>query len=397
MAQEYEGKEFEIPPEEEPSAEAAEVGYEAEPERTAAAMRALSFAAEDAPEAAPTAERSDALIGIYQAVCRALEDQVASEGIEAFAESEDRLEGAGNVVGVGLGYVDQQPGQPSAEPAAPAVNVYVVEAMSEERARRVLADRMGAEAAEDEQVPMNVLVTGQIEAQPHRFRMRPAPGGISVGNVRTNSAGTLGCLARGRSGDRTRRRLILSNNHVLAESNAGAFGDSIVQPGRLDGGVSPADQIAILERFVPIDFSGAPNLVDCATGWAWPDRVQVGQVFVRNGQARIFRTGATPIPCQRELLVGKSGRTTQLTQGRIIDCNATIRVFYGARTALFRDQITIRGLGTPFSSNGDSGSLIWSWDPSRAPVGLLFAGGESFTFANKIQHVLDALDVRLET
>jgi hypothetical protein len=396
MAEEYGNQELEIPPEEEPSEEEAEVRFEAEPERPAAAMRSLSFEAEAAPEAALTEEASEAITSVFQAVSAALEAQVEAEGIEAFAEPEDRLEGAGNVVGVGMGYVDEQPGQPSAEPAAPAINLYVVEAMSEERARRVLAEQMGAEAAQDEQVPMNVFVTGEIEAQPHRFRIRPAPGGVSVGHVRI-TAGTLGCLARGRSGDRTRRRLILSNNHVLANSNAARFGDSIVQPGPADGGVSPADRIAILERFVPLDFSGAANLVDCATGWAWPDRVQVGQVFVRNGLRRIFRTGATPIPCQRELLVGKSGRTTQLTQGRIVDCNATIRVRYGARTALFRDQISIRGLSTLFSSSGDSGSLIWSWDPSRAPVGLLFAGGESFTFANKIQHVLDALDIRLET
>lgn len=396
MAEEYEGKELEIPPEEESSGEEAEVRFEAEPERPAAAMRSLALAAEAAPEAAPTEEVSEAITSVFEAVSAALETQVEAEGAEAFAEPEARLEGAGNVVGVGLGYVEEQPGQPSAEPAASAVNLYVVEAMSEERARRVVADQMGAAAAEDEKVPINVFVTGEIEAQPHRFRIRPAPGGVSVGHVRI-TAGTLGCLARGRSGDRTRRRLILSNNHVLANSNAARFGDSIVQPGPTDGGVSPRDRIAILERFVPINFAGGANLVDCATGWAWPDRVRVGQVYVRNGRRFIFRTGDTPIPCRRELPVGKSGRTTQLTQGRIVDCNATIRVRYGARTALFRDQISIRGLGALFSAGGDSGSLIWSWDSRRAPVGLLFAGGSGFTFANKIQHVLNALDIRLET
>jgi hypothetical protein len=226
--------------------------------------------------------------------------------------------------------------------------------------------------------------------------MRPSPGGVSVGHVRI-TAGTLGSLARGLRPPRQTRRLILSNNHVLANSNAGAFGNAIVQPGPADGGNAPRDQIAILERFVPIDFSGRPNLVDCATGWAWPDRVRVGQVFVRGGRRRIFRTGSTPVPCRQELLVGKSGRTTQLTQGRIVDCNATINVRFGARTALFRDQIAVRGINGLFSAGGDSGSLIWTWDRTRAPVGLLFAGGGGFTFANKIQHVLRALDIRLET
>ena len=37
------------------------------------------------------------------------------------------------------------------------------------------------------------------------------------------------------------------------------------------------------------------------------------------------------------------------------------------------------------------GSLIWTWDGTRAPVGLLFAGGRDYTFASKIGHVLQAL------
>lgn len=97
--------------------------------------------------------------------------------------------------------------------------------------------------------------------------------------------------------------------------------------------------------------------------------------------------------------VGKSGRTTQLTSGRVIDTNASIRVNYGnGRVGNFRDQITIRGNGTTlFSQGGDSGSLIWTWDSRRLPIGLLFAGGGQFTFANKIHHVLNALDIGLYT
>jgi hypothetical protein len=57
--------------------------------------------------------------------------------------------------------------------------------------------------------------------------------------------------------------------------------------------------------------------------------------------------------------------------------------------ALFQDQLTIVGTSsTLFSAGGDSGWLIWTWDSRSAPVGLLFAGGGSYTFANKIQRVL---------
>ena len=56
---------------------------------------------------------------------------------------------------------------------------------------------------------------------------------------------------------------ILSNNHVLANENRAKKGDSIIQPGAIDGGASPADRVGSLLRFVRLKAS-ATNLVDCA-------------------------------------------------------------------------------------------------------------------------------------
>src|SRR2546427_307947 len=78
-------------------------------------------------------------------------------------------------------------------------------------------------------------------------RTRPAPGGVSIGHVQI-TAGTLGVLAR-----RNGRPVILSNNHVLANQNAGRVGDPILQPGPADGG-RLQDTIARLVDFVPIQF-----------------------------------------------------------------------------------------------------------------------------------------------
>src|SRR2546422_5904444 len=78
-------------------------------------------------------------------------------------------------------------------------------------------------------------------------RIRPAPGGVSIGHVQI-TAGTLGVLAR-----RNGRPVILSNNHVLANQNAGRVGDPILQPGPADGG-RLQDTIARLVGFVPIPF-----------------------------------------------------------------------------------------------------------------------------------------------
>src|SRR3546814_8805883 len=47
---------------------------------------------------------------------------------------------------------------------------------------------------------------------------------------------------------------ILSNNHVLANSNNATPGDAVLQPGPFDGGTDPADRIASLSRFIPITF-----------------------------------------------------------------------------------------------------------------------------------------------
>ena len=190
---------------------------------------------------------------------------------------------------------------------------------------------------------------------------------------------------------------MLSNNHVLANSNSGSFGDSIIQPGRADGGLNPADRIAILERFVPINFSsGATNFVDCATGWCWPNLVRRDHVYHRGTPtAKFFRIGNTPIDPQVNMVVGKTGRTTDLTQGTIRATGVTVNVNFGsAGVATFRDQFSVRSTtsGT-FSAGGDSGSIVWAWRRGLPPVGLLFAGGGGTTFCNRIKRVYSALRI----
>jgi hypothetical protein len=184
----------------------------------------------------------------------------------------------------------------------------------------------------------------------------------------------------------------------MANSNSAVFGDPILQPGPYDGGRHPADQIAILERFVPINFAGGANYVDCATAWAWPDRVRRELVYMNGSTPVFFRISSTPVAPTLGRLVGKTGRTTQLKQGRIVGIGASIKVNYGGgRVALMRNQIAIRGTSGLFSAGGDSGSSVWTWDSTRNPVGLLFAGGGDLTFANVMSTVLNALDVRLYT
>ncbi|MDZ4698545.1 MAG: hypothetical protein SH809_02460, partial [Rhodothermales bacterium] len=103
-------------------------------------------------------------------------------------------------------------------------------------------------------IPTDVVETGVIRAFADRTaRYRPSPGGCSIGHVEI-TAGTLGCLVR-----KNGQTYILSNNHVLANSNAARVGDPILQPGPIDGGRFPQDQIATLAQFIPISFPGGSD------------------------------------------------------------------------------------------------------------------------------------------
>src|SRR5262245_55388908 len=109
-------------------------------------------------------------------------------------------------------------------------------------------------------VPVTVRVTGRIMiySDPTQ-RQRPAPAGYSVGHPQV-TAGTIGARVR----DALGRVYILSNNHVLANSNNAQLGDPAYQPGVFDGGTA-ADQIATLSDFQTITFTtSANNTVDGA-------------------------------------------------------------------------------------------------------------------------------------
>lgn len=377
--------EFEDPVEGKPPEEGSTQSEEFEPPADAAT---LAVEAGDAEMEAALAQVDPQILSAKAELEKLLAEHARAEvGIQSAEVME------ANIVGVGIGLGDPAAG---ALPGEPTLEVYTIEPATEAETKARLASAAGVSALAEADFPMNVVCTGIIDAQPHRMRMRPAPGGISVGHFRI-TAGTLGCLARGRTAPRINRLMILSNNHVLANSNAAAIGDCVAQPGPIDGGRCPADQVAVLERFVPINFAGGANVVDCATAWAWPDRVRRELMYISGGVTRFFRVGATPVAAARGMLVGKSGRTTQLTRGTITAVGVAINVNYGGRIARFVDQIAIRAANGDFSRGGDSGSLIWTWDTRRAPVGLLFAGGGGTTFANRITRVLAALDIQLFT
>lgn len=358
------------------------------PDSDAAGLNALSIEAEQQTVFAE-AGVSDDLVALRDSVEATL---LASSG--QFESLSDAPSTAG-IVGVGIGLPDTESmAFGVGSPGEPVLTLFTESPLPSEVLMSQLAQIAGTSALSS--MPLQQVPVGQVDAYSHRARHRPAPGGVSVGHVNV-TAGTLGSRAIGLTTPWTNRHLILSNNHVLANSNLGRVGDSIIQPGAADGGRHPGDQIAVLARWVPINFGGAPNLVDAAFGWAWADRIRGEQYYLSGGRPAYYRIGATPRAATLGMIVGKSGRTTGLTQGRVTQIGVSVNVNYPGRgVALFRNQIAIRSVNAnPFSAGGDSGSVIWHWGTGLPAVGLLFAGGGGTTFANPIGAALAALNIRL--
>jgi hypothetical protein len=276
--------------------------------------------------------------------------------------------------------------------------------------------------AEIEGVPTDVLEVGELWAlqtrQARSERWRPAPGGVSVGHYQA-SAGTLGGVVLDRA---TGARLILSNNHVLANWNEGRVGEPIVQPGPADGGRVPEDTIAHLERFCPIGFGTSPaacpvargvaSTANALAGWVGSQhRLQAVQIApatrnvvdaavarpVDDGDVADEILGIGVLQGSRPAALGmpvlKSGSTSQVNTGVVIVTHATVLINYGpGKLTRFEDQIVT----SPMSESGDSGSLLVARDSLQA-VGLLFAGSPQVTVHNRIETVLEALQVSIGT
>jgi len=230
-------------------------------------------------------------------------------------------------------------------------------------------------------VSIKVVESGRFYTLQKTTRLRPAPGGCSIGHYEI-TAGTLGCVVRDLE---TGRRVILSNNHVLAMSNQAKIGHPIYQPGPFDGGTG-ADKIAELTRFVKIlKPEEGDNLVDCAIATPLNDE-DISNEIIDIGVVNEIEEASIGME------VAKSGRTTCYKESVVFDTNATVKIYgYPWGYSIFEDQIITRP-GSEFSKGGDSGSLVINKNTKRA-VGLLFAGSEYFTVINKITNVFRLLNI----
>ncbi len=342
------------------------------------------------------------------------------------AEVQDELLQKENVVGVAVGYKEDK----TADDGEIAVVVLVEQKLP-----------LAALSAEDvipkrvDGVRTDVYEVGYLRAwQSPRDRFRPTiPSGVSIGHYKI-TAGTLGTVVTDRI---TGEKLLLSNNHVLANSNDAQVGDAILQPGSADSGTNPADVVARLQRFIKIRFPGDDlgplpgtppgdggcllilvNLLNVVFGLVGagnrvatiiPDKPLASVPVAQSLDNLVDAAVAKPIdpnmftgeirgighvsgtkPAALGMRVRKSGRTTDYTEGTITLLNATVNIAYGAKSARFVGQI----ITTAMSQGGDSGSLVVDATENKG-VGLLYAGSTQATILNPIDAVLNELQVNL--
>lgn len=274
---------------------------------------------------------------------------------------------------------------------------------------KVFTEKVGTRLPDSlDGVPVVVEVTGKFTAlQLTTDWSRPAPTGVSTGNAKSNSAGTIACRVKDAKGN----VYALSNTHVYAPyaiDSQKALRDRIVQPGVLDilrlpedstdprynDPTNPKYTLGTLARYVRINGSVfATNEVDAAI--AKTTTGLLGQGTPEGGYGIPSRTTTA---ASVGLAVQKFGRTTLLTKGNISAINATVIVeYYSGWYAWFVRQIIVNS-STAFIKGGDSGSLLVTDNVSSNPVGLLFAGNGDGTMAiaNRIDRVLSKLGVTVD-
>ncbi|MBA3868274.1 MAG: hypothetical protein H0X30_03900 [Anaerolineae bacterium] len=303
-------------------------------------------------------------------------------------------------------------------------------------------------------IKTDVVEIGYVRAYDSpRDRYRPEiPSGVSIGHYKI-TAGTLGTVVTDRT---TGEKLILSNNHVLANSNDSLVGDAILQPGTADGGQNPADVVARLERFVTIRYvddpdvpvptpspsptptptpggtgscdivSGVVSVVNAAAALVGSHQrvapasvhsVTVGPQAAVSTVNAVIQTPENPVDCAvakpldptkftGEILgIGQVHGTKPAALGMAVRKSGRTTGFTTGTITLLNATVnvaygnrTARFTGqiitTPMSQGGDSGSLLVD-GTSNVAVGLLFAGSDQSTIFNPIDAVLNALQINL--
>jgi hypothetical protein len=227
----------------------------------------------------------------------------------------------------------------------------------------------------------------QWSSPPPRGRVfNPLQGGISISNEWSFGYGTLGGIAVDRD---TGKKMILSNEHVLAGSPYVQPGLRIFQPAYGDGGRRQHTVARFTRDSMHAD-------IDAAVAELTDDRGAINDQFELEAVTGL----GDPTPDMR---VVKSGRGSKITRGIITSSGfgGVAKITYGGLTRVIHHVFHIFKVpdSEQVSTGGDSGSW-WLEEGTNKVIGLHFAGNsvyepQEYGLAITMANVLNALDVDL--
>jgi endonuclease G len=240
--------------------------------------------------------------------------------------------------------------------------------------------------------PSFIVVTPEaLTKDPRKQRLGVLVPGISIGNARTNDAGTLGAVVRDLRNDQP---ALLSNWHVLHTPD-GQIGDAIVQPGPFDDNQIKTNVVGHLLR------SHLGPAGDCAISSVESRRLDSTILDLKTHVGRIGKA-------ELDDLVVKSGRTTGVTFGIVTRVETITKMNYGNGVveSIGGFEIGIDKKHKPsdgeLSKGGDSGSCWMAVDErgraSDVMLGLHFAGDAEdsdaeFALACNAHSVFEKLEI----
>lgn len=287
--------------------------------------------------------------------------------LEEFVNDEIEISKKKNVVGIGIGEKHVN-GIPTGEKSAVVLVQDKVPMSSLREKDRIPKTIDGFKT--------DVLRIGKVTTEGLTKKIRPLTPGYGCGHGKV-TAGTIGGVFMMNG-----YPVILSNNHVLANTNSAKIGDTTINPAKHDGGSmwNPYHRFGNLKDFVVIKASD--NYQDSAVSKLHQNVVWKNEIYRIGAPTGI----AAPVV---GTAVQKSGRTTGYTTGKIITIHAKVSVWYGNSVKKFNDCI----LTTDMSQGGDSGSLLL--DMSNNIIGLLFAGSSEVTIYNDIKYPMQRYGLEL--
>lgn len=272
------------------------------------------------------------------------------------------------------------------------VVVLVEEKLPEDEIKsgKLARERIGADTDVVEVNDVSALdVRARLESP--RRRYRPPRPGVSEMNA-SGGAATAGFMARvtdptaaeiGLNAD-AGQVVRVSNQHVYGRAEQAEVGEPIVQPSPMDG-----DSNGTVGEYV-----GGSLLEDGSPADAALRSVSENE---RRSQRAYLPHGIGPMnlggDVGRGTPVQKTGRTTGLTDGRVVASNATIDVSYGeAHENVRRRDVFVT---TAQSKGGDSGApLLTNPDSGRpALIGHVFSGSQRVSICDKLANIEEQLGV----